>query len=52
MESQLQQGSFSFDKKSCKNIMEKSYGATNVDLVPSLNTESKWVNCVVDIIKQ
>ena len=36
MESQLQQGSFSFDKKSCKNVMEKSYGVTNVDLVPSL----------------
>jgi ferrochelatase len=26
-------------------------GGIRWDLVPSLNTESKWVDCVVDIIK-
>ncbi len=36
LESQLLQGSYSFDKKSCKNLMKKSFGNTDVELIPSL----------------
>lgn len=36
LESRLQQGEFLTDKKSCKNVMEKSFGAMDVDLVPTL----------------
>ena len=36
LESRLQQGSFFADKKSCKNVTEKSFGNMDVDLVPSL----------------
>ena len=35
-ESRLQQGDYVGDKKSCKNVMEKSFRTTEVDLVPSL----------------
>lgn len=36
LESKLIQGASVMDKKSCKQITEKNYGAMNVDLVPSL----------------
>lgn len=37
LESQLMQGSFQFDKKSCKNVMEKSFrNVRDDDLIPSL----------------
>lgn len=36
MESKLRQGSYIGDKKSCRNITEKSFRTTDVDLVPSL----------------
>ena len=35
-ESRLQQGVYVGDKKSCKNVTEKSFRTTDVDLVPSL----------------
>lgn len=36
LESKLMQSSYSGDKKSCKNLMEKSFNYDRVDLVPSL----------------
>tara|TARA_B100001093_G_scaffold510360_1_gene576063 strand:+ start:1814 stop:2386 length:573 start_codon:yes stop_codon:yes gene_type:complete len=36
LESKLMQGKFIADKKSCKQVMEKSFRTTDVDLVPSL----------------
>lgn len=36
LESKLMQGKFLGDKKSCKQVMEKSFRTTDVDLVPSL----------------
>tara|TARA_B100001173_G_C15751326_1_gene446977 strand:+ start:64 stop:645 length:582 start_codon:yes stop_codon:yes gene_type:complete len=36
MESKLLQGSYIGEKKSCRNVTEKSFRTTDVDLVPSL----------------
>ena len=50
LESQLMQGSFDFDKKSCKNLMEKSFRNTSDDLVPSLKASiQNPANLIEDI---
>lgn len=35
-EENLRHGVYNFDKKSCKRVMEKSFGSADIDLVPSL----------------
>ena len=50
LESQLLQGSFTFDKRSCKNLMEKSFRNTDVELVPSLKASiQNPANLIEDI---
>jgi len=50
LESKLQQGATFTDKKSCKNVTEKSFRTTDVDLVPSLKaTIQNPSNLVEDV---
>jgi|TARA_B110000483_G_C18183670_1_gene538035 hypothetical protein len=47
-ESKLQQGTYFADKKSCRQITEKSFRTTDVDLVPSLKATIQNPNNLVE----
>lgn len=48
MESRLQQGKFLAEKKSCRQLMEKSFRTTDVDLVPSLKATIQNPNNLIE----
>ena len=47
-EARLQQGLYVGDKKSCKNVTEKSFRNTEVDLVPSLRESIQNPNYLIE----
>lgn len=47
-ESKLQQGLYVGDKKSCKNVTEKSFRTTDIDLVPSLKESVQNPNYLIE----
>ena len=47
-ESRLQQGTYFADKKSCRQVTEKSFRTTDVDLVPSLKATIQNPNNLVE----
>ena len=47
-EAKLQQGLYVGDKKSCKNVTEKSFRTTDIDLVPSLKETVQNPNYLIE----
>jgi hypothetical protein len=48
VESKLMQGSYSGDKKSCKNLTEKSFNYDRVDLIPSIKATIQNPNNLIE----
>ena len=47
-EAKLQQGLYVGDKKSCKNVTEKSFRTTDIDLVPALKASVQNPNYLIE----